>query len=167
MTIVPSALASPTAASLSQLPASKSAMAQRAAAFGFPTSPGGRCRATRVGVVAKSSWIVTSAFGYHERYRTKQDIVVGVNEYVEDEAEVEEILSVDPESERAQVERLRAFKGNRDQELTQRRLHELQDAARGDANLLPPIRQALKDHASVGEVCGALRDVFGEYQPEI
>src|SRR4029079_9284285 len=97
--------------------------------------------------------IEESAFGYNERYRTKQDIVVGVNEYVDEGAEVEEILSVDPESERAQVERLKAFKADRDQELADRRLTELQDAARGDANLLPPIRQALKDRASVGEVC--------------
>src|SRR5262245_22595051 len=111
--------------------------------------------------------IEESAFGYHERYRTRQDVVVGVNDYVEDSAEVEEILSVDPESERAQVERLAAFKAGRDQELTQRRLTELQDAARGDANLLPPIRAALKDAASIGEVCGALREVFGEYQPEM
>jgi methylmalonyl-CoA mutase N-terminal domain/subunit len=111
--------------------------------------------------------IEESAFGYHERYRTKQDIVVGVNDYVEDSAEVEEILSVDPESERAQVKRLRDFKANRDQALTDRRLTELQDAARGSDNLLPPIRQALKDSASVGEVCGALREVFGEYQPEM
>jgi methylmalonyl-CoA mutase N-terminal domain/subunit len=111
--------------------------------------------------------IEESAFGYHERYRLKQDVVVGVNEFVEDSAEVEEILSVDPQSERAQVERLEAFKRDRDQELTTRRLDELKHAARGTDNLLPPIRQALKDHASVGEVCGALRDVFGEYQPEI
>jgi len=111
--------------------------------------------------------IEESAFGYHERYRTKQDIVVGVNEYVDEGAEVEEILSVDPESERAQVERLAAFKANRDQELTRRRLTELQDAARGEENLLPPIKAALKDSASVGEVCSALREVFGEYQPEM
>ena len=45
--------------------------------------------------------------------------------------------------------------------------NELKQAAEGSDNLLPPIRQALKDHASVGEVCGALREVFGEYQPEI
>jgi methylmalonyl-CoA mutase N-terminal domain/subunit len=90
-----------------------------------------------------------------------------VNRYVEDAAEVEEILSVDPESERRQVERLKAFKAGRDNELTQRRLDELKTAAQGTGNLLPPIRQALSDHASVGEVCGALREVFGEYQPEI
>src|SRR6478752_4844151 len=109
--------------------------------------------------------IEESAFGYHERYRLNQDVVVGVNEFVEDSAEVEEILSVDPESERDQVTRLKAFKENRDQDVTQQRLKELKAAAAGSENLLPPIRQALKDHASVGEVCGALREVFGAYQP--
>src|SRR5689334_4863241 len=111
--------------------------------------------------------IEESAWGYQERYRVQQDIVVGVNEYVEDEAEVEEILSVDPASENAQVERLKAYKANRDNELTTQRLQELKHAAEGSDNLVPPIRQALKDSASVGEVCGALREVFGEYQPEI
>ena len=110
--------------------------------------------------------IEESAFGYHERYRTEQDIVVGVNRYVEEDAEVEEILRVDPEAERAQVERLRAFKDGRDQELARTRLEELQTACRGDENLLPPIRAALKDACSMGEVCGAMREVFGEYRPE-
>ena len=111
--------------------------------------------------------IEESAFGYHERYRTKQDVVVGVNEFVEDSAEVEEILSVDPATEKAQLERLKTFKADRDQALTDQRLTELKAAAEGTDNLLPPIRQALKDKASVGEVCGALREVFGEYQPEM
>jgi methylmalonyl-CoA mutase, N-terminal domain len=111
--------------------------------------------------------IEESAFGYHERYRTEQDVVVGVNRHVEEDFEVEDILRVDPESERAQVERLKAFKADRDQQLAERRLEELRDAARGTANLLPPIRQALADRCSLGEVCGAMRDVFGEYQPDI
>src|SRR5215207_8643371 len=109
--------------------------------------------------------IEESAFGYHERYRTGQDVVVGVNKYVEEDIEVEEILRVDPETERAQVERLKGFKSGRDQALAHRRLDELRAACRGDENLLPPIRQALKDSCSLGEVCGAMRDVFGEYQP--
>jgi len=111
--------------------------------------------------------IEESAFGYHERYRTEQDVVVGVNRYVEEELEIEDILRVDPATERAQLDRLKAFKADRDQALADRRLEELREAARGTANLLPPIRQALKDRASMGEVCGAMRDVFGEYQPEI
>jgi methylmalonyl-CoA mutase, N-terminal domain len=111
--------------------------------------------------------IEESAFGYHERYRTEQDVVVGVNRYVEDSADVDEILSVDPATERGQIERLKQFKAERDQELADRRLEELREAARGSDNLLPPLRAALKDRSSVGEVCGALREVFGEYQPEI
>ncbi len=111
--------------------------------------------------------IEESAFGYHERYRLKQDIVVGVNEFVEDSAEVEEILSVDPESERAQLERLKTFKAERDQELTDKRLQELKDAASGTDNLLRRSARRSRTRRSVGEVCGALRDVFGEYQPEM
>jgi methylmalonyl-CoA mutase N-terminal domain/subunit len=111
--------------------------------------------------------IEESAWGYEERYRTGQDVVVGVNKYVEEELEIEDILRVDPETERAQVERVKAFKANRDQALADRRLEELREAARGTHNLVPYIRQALKDACSMGEVCGAMRDVFGEYQPDI
>jgi methylmalonyl-CoA mutase N-terminal domain/subunit len=111
--------------------------------------------------------IEESAWGYEERYRTGQDVVVGVNKYVEEELEIEDILRVDPETERAQVERVKAFKADRDQALADRRLEELREAARGTDNLVPYIRQALKDACSMGEVCGAMRDVFGEYQPDI
>jgi methylmalonyl-CoA mutase N-terminal domain/subunit len=111
--------------------------------------------------------IEESAFGYHERYRTEQDVVVGVNRYVDEELEIEDILRVDPATEQAQVDRLKAFKAERDQALADRRLEELREAARGDANLLPSIRQALADRCSMGEVCGAMRDVFGEYRPEM
>ncbi len=109
--------------------------------------------------------IEESAFGYHERYRIEQDIVVGVNKFVEDTPEVPDILRVDPESEREQVGRLKAFKENRDQELVDKRLEEIRQAAQGSDNLLPVLREALKDRCSLGEVCGAMRDVFGEYQP--
>jgi methylmalonyl-CoA mutase, N-terminal domain len=111
--------------------------------------------------------IEDSAFGYHERYRTEQDVVVGVNRYVDDDIEVEDTLSVDPATERGQVERLKAFKAERDQGRVDRRLGELREAAQGTGNLLPPIRAAVADRASVGEVCGAMREVFGEYQPEM
>ncbi|MGZ6671834.1 MAG: acyl-CoA mutase large subunit family protein, partial [Solirubrobacteraceae bacterium] len=107
-----------------------------------------------------------SAWGYQERYRIEQDVVVGVNRYVDEkDVEVPDLLRVDPESERAQLERLKAFKADRDQELVQRRLEELREAARGSENLLPPIKQALRDRASMGEVCGAMQDVFGAYAP--
>ena len=106
-----------------------------------------------------------SAWGYQERYRTKQDIVVGVNEYIEEQIEVPGLLRVDPESEREQLDRLAAFKADRDQELVTTRLEELREVARGEENLIPAIRAALKDRCSMGEVCGAMKDVFGGYKP--
>ncbi len=109
--------------------------------------------------------IEESAFGYHERYRTEQDIVVGVNKFVQDAVEVTDILRVDPESEGEQLERLRAFKADRDGALVARRLEEVRECARGSENLVPVLREALRDRCSMGEVCGAMRDVFGEYQP--
>jgi methylmalonyl-CoA mutase, N-terminal domain len=110
--------------------------------------------------------IEESAFGYHERYRIEQDVVVGVNRFVDEgETEVPDILRVDPESEREQVERLKSFKSSRDGELVENRLKELRGAADTANNLLPTLRQALKDRCTLGEVCGAMKDVFGEYQP--
>jgi methylmalonyl-CoA mutase N-terminal domain/subunit len=109
--------------------------------------------------------IEESAFGYHERYRIGQDIVVGVNKFVEDDPEVPDILRVDPESERHQVERLKAFKSGRDGSVVEQRLSEVRTAAEGTDNLLPVLRQALKDRCTLGEVCGAMRDVFGDYHP--
>ncbi len=94
--------------------------------------------------------IEESAFGYHERYRTEQDIVVGVNKFVEDSPEVPDILRVDPESEHQQVARLKAFKADRDDALVQRRLDEVRARARGTGNLLPVLRAALKDRCSLG-----------------
>ena len=104
-----------------------------------------------------------SAWGYEERYKQKQDIVVGVNEYVTDQIDEVEILRVDPQAERHQVERLTAFKEARDQELVRTRLDELRAAAEGSDNLLPPMRAALRDRCTLGEVSGVLRDEFGEY----
>jgi methylmalonyl-CoA mutase, N-terminal domain len=106
-----------------------------------------------------------SAWGYQERYRIRQDIVVGVNAFEEDDVEVPELLRVDPESEREQLERLARFKEERDQQLVGRRLQELRAVAEGSDNLLPGVRQALKDRCSLGEVCGAMQDVFGKYAP--
>lgn len=104
-----------------------------------------------------------SAWGYEERYRIKQDIVVGVNDYVSEDVDDVEILQVDPESEREQVERLKAFKEDRDADAVKARLEELRKACGGDGNLLEPARAALKDHCSLGEVCGVMREEFGEY----
>ncbi len=108
--------------------------------------------------------IEESALSYHERYRSGQDTIVGVNKFVTDEIDDVDILKVDPEAEQRQLARLKAFKESRDQAAVEAKLDSLRDVARGDGNLLHPIRAALAADASIGEVCGAMREVFGEYK---
>jgi methylmalonyl-CoA mutase N-terminal domain/subunit len=127
---------------------------------------GGSVQAIEAGFIQRE--IEESAFAAHRRILTKQDILVGVNEYTEGGGEVEvDILKIDPQTERDQVERLRQFKEDRDQELVQRRLEDLRATCRGDGNLLYPIKDALRDRATLGEVCGVMREEFGEYKPPV
>jgi methylmalonyl-CoA mutase N-terminal domain/subunit len=105
-----------------------------------------------------------SAWSYDQRYANGQDVVVGVNKYVTETQDDVDILRVDPKSEDEQVERLKAFKEKRDHDELGRRLDDLRETARGAGNLLEPIRAALKASATIGEVCGVMREEFGEYQ---
>ena len=107
--------------------------------------------------------IEESASSYHERYRSGQDIIVGVNKYVTDSIDEVDILKVDPEAETRQLARLKRFKEDRDQAGVDSKLEDLRQAARGEVNLMHPMRDALAAGASMGEVCNAMRDVFGEY----
>src|SRR5665811_2091273 len=95
--------------------------------------------------------IEESALSYHERYRSGQDVVVGVNKYVTDQVDDVDILRVDPESEQRQLARLKEFKANRDQAAVEQKLEALRDVARGEGNLLAPIRAALAGGASPSE----------------
>ncbi|MEF8757984.1 MAG: methylmalonyl-CoA mutase family protein, partial [Halobacteriales archaeon] len=92
-------------------------------------------------------------------------IIVGVNEFqIEEEAEVD-IQEVSEEDERRQIENLEEVKEWRDDEEVEATLEAVRDAARGDANLMPPIVDAVKAYATVGEISNVLRDEFGEYHP--
>ena len=71
------------------------------------------------------------------------------------------------QTEQDQVDRLRSFKENRDGEAVAGRLRDLREVARGSGNLLYPLKDALRDHATLGEVCGVMREEFGEYKPPL
>jgi methylmalonyl-CoA mutase N-terminal domain/subunit len=92
-------------------------------------------------------------------------IVVGVNKYVADGEEPYQPLRVDPSIEAAQAARLARLRQERASEPVTRSLSALKTAAEGDENVLYPLRDALRADATLGEVCDALRDVWGEYQP--
>ena len=92
-------------------------------------------------------------------------VVVGVNRYVMDTEDPYEPLRVDPAIEAAQCERLARLRAERDSAAVTAALERLRDAARGTANVLVPLKQALALRATVGEVCNALREVWGVYEP--
>ncbi len=92
-------------------------------------------------------------------------VVVGLNRFVADSEEHYEPLRVDPQIEAEQRERLRVLRAERDNDEVGRRLEEIREAAKGTANVLYPLREALRARATVGEVCNALRDVWGTYRP--
>jgi len=91
--------------------------------------------------------------------------VIGVNTQVEKDEQPAEILRVEPAIQTEQIDRVRAVRANRDQAAAKQALEDLRAAAKGTDNLLPPIREALRAMATVGEVCGVMRDVFGMYKP--
>ncbi|MEW6582288.1 MAG: methylmalonyl-CoA mutase family protein [Actinomycetota bacterium] len=104
-----------------------------------------------------------SAYRHHEAVQSGERRIVGLNVLVEDDEAPMEILRIDPAIERDQAARLADLRARRDNDAVQRHLAALRDAAAGDGNLLYPMRDALRANATVGEVSGVLRGVFGEY----
>lgn len=114
----------------------------------------------------QKSEIERSAYTFALGVDSGERVVVGLNRYRSESEERYEPLRVDPSIEVDQRERLRVLRGNRDQSAVDKALAELKAAAAGTDNVLYPMRVALKELATVGEVCGALREVWGVYTPQ-
>ena len=114
----------------------------------------------------QKSEIERSAYAVALGIDAGERIVVGLNRYRSESEERYEPLRVDHAIEADQRERLRLLRERRDGAAVERALAELKQAAAGEANVLPPMRTALKELATVGEVCGALREVWGTYRPQ-
>jgi methylmalonyl-CoA mutase N-terminal domain/subunit len=106
--------------------------------------------------------IQNSAYSYQLEIEKKQRIIVGQNEYVQEATEVP-IMKLNPENERAQVERLRAWRSKRDEPKHAAALQKIENAARGTDNLLPFILEGVKAGGTVGEIANVLRAVWGEH----
>ena len=106
-----------------------------------------------------------AAYAYTKSIDDASRVIVGVNKFTSEEATDVPVLKVDSERERNQVERLKKFKSARDSSKVDALLDDVRAAARGSANLLYPMKAALKAHATLGEVSDALRDVFGVHRP--
>ena len=126
---------------------------------------GGMLRAIEMGFVQKE--IQEAAYQAQRALEEKRQVVVGVNEFVSEGAARVPVFVVDERLGAEQCERLRAVRARRDAGRVQAALRELASVARGTANLLPPILAAVRAYATVGEICDALRDVFGVHQETV
>jgi methylmalonyl-CoA mutase N-terminal domain/subunit len=122
---------------------------------------GGTLAAIEQGLIQRE--IQESAYRAQQRIDTGEDIVVGVNRFTSDGAPID-VLRIDPEIERRQVDRLRAIRAARDAAACQAALAAVTSAARGRENLVPPIVRAVESQATLGEISDAMRAVFGEHE---
>jgi methylmalonyl-CoA mutase N-terminal domain/subunit len=124
---------------------------------------GGAMKAIERGEIQRE--IEESAYRFQRNLETRDTVIVGVNQFVEEnEVPRTGLLRVDPDLERDQVERVRALRARRDPAAWSSAMQTLENAARTDLNVMPPIIEAVLAWATVGEIANCLRGVFGEHR---
>jgi methylmalonyl-CoA mutase, N-terminal domain len=123
---------------------------------------GGMVAAIECGFPQKE--IAESAYRFQQSVERKEKIVVGVNDFVQADEPPVEILYIDDSASQTQLAKLERLRQTRDNDAVARSLDALRAAAPTRANLMPPILDAVRAYATIGEMCDALRDVWGEYE---
>jgi methylmalonyl-CoA mutase N-terminal domain/subunit len=113
------------------------------------------------------SEIANSGYSRQLRVETGEQVVVGVNKFAAAEGGTGEYLAVDPAVGEKQAAKLRKMKAARDGAQVREGLSRLRQAARGEENLMPYLVDSVKTYATLGEICGVLREEFGEYKPSV
>jgi methylmalonyl-CoA mutase N-terminal domain/subunit len=126
---------------------------------------GGMLRAIERGYIQQE--IQNAAYEEQKAVESGDSVVVGVNRFSQDEETAVPLQEIDESLERKQIDRLRALRQRRDSARWQAGLRQVEDTARGGENLMPAILEAVESYATVGEISGALRGVFGEYREAI
>jgi methylmalonyl-CoA mutase N-terminal domain/subunit len=111
--------------------------------------------------------IADAAYAYQQRVEAGEQIVVGVNRFADEQAASLPVFYPNEAVAREQAAALARIRAERDNTSVGAALDAVKAAARGSENVLYPVREALKRMATVGEVCGVLREVWGEYRPEV
>jgi methylmalonyl-CoA mutase N-terminal domain/subunit len=125
---------------------------------------GGAVAAVEAGFVQGE--IDEAAYRYSQQVESGERVVVGVNRFEEDEGEQIQIHHLDPEIERRQLERTARVRAERNPATAEAALAEVRAVAGGDANLLPPMRGALRAGCTIGEICDVLREEWGTYDAQ-
>jgi methylmalonyl-CoA mutase N-terminal domain/subunit len=124
----------------------------------------------RGGAVESITWmkreIEEAAYRDIKRIESSDLVVVGVNKFALEEEEPVEVLKLDPQIQRRQVAKLEKIRAGRDAAAVKEALEDVRAAAKGTDNMLPPMREAFRRMATLGEVCGVLREEWGVYRPE-
>jgi methylmalonyl-CoA mutase, N-terminal domain len=123
---------------------------------------GGMIKAIEAGFPMRE--IAEASSRYQRELEERKRYMVNVNVYEPQEEQDVDIHRIDPAISERQVERLKELKEKRDGALVERRLDELKEAARGTQNTMYPILEAVRAYATVQEICGALKEVFGGYR---
>jgi methylmalonyl-CoA mutase N-terminal domain/subunit len=126
-------------------------------------SLGGAVKAIERGYMQQE--IARSAYQYQQEVESAKRVIVGVNKFTEEEEPVEGGMTFDPTVEDRHLASLARVKKERDNPKVQASLDKIRKAAEGTENLMGPVIEAVKVQTTMGEICGALREVFGEYQP--
>jgi len=125
---------------------------------------GGAVSAIESGFVQEE--IEQAAFRWQQQVEGGERVIVGVNRFSEDDEEEIELHRLDPAAEKRQLERTARVRAERNREEAKRALGAVREAARGEGNLLVPMREALRARCTVGELCNELRDEFGMYDAQ-
>ncbi|HCX60943.1 MAG TPA: methylmalonyl-CoA mutase, partial [Clostridiales bacterium] len=126
---------------------------------------GGAARAIDLGYIQKE--ISDSAFNYQMEIESLERIVVGVNKYKVEEESPKGLLRVDPIVAEMQKKKISDVKASRSNEAVQEKLNNLRKACQGTENVMPHILDAVKEYATLGEICDVMREVFGEYEQAV
>ncbi len=111
--------------------------------------------------------IQKSAYEYQKAVEKKERIVVGVNKFESEKEKIKNVFKISPKVQKEQIERLRNVRKGRENKKTKRSLENLQKTALKDENLMYPIIECVESYASLGEICDALRSVWGEYRENV
>ena len=125
---------------------------------------GGAVAAVEAGWVQHE--VEEAAFSHAMDVESGERVIVGVNRYAEPEAEPIELHRLDPESERRQIARTAAVRAGRNEAEAEAALAEVRRVARGESNLLRPMREALRAGCTIGEICEELRTEFGTFDAQ-
>ena len=108
-----------------------------------------------------------SSYEYQKQIESGDRVVVGMNKFKIQEASPKGLLRVDPVVGQLQKQKIKELQEERDNAAVAEKLASLKEAAEGTSNLMPFILDAVRAYATLGEICGVLRDVFGEYQQSV